>query len=345
MYASPPIVDWKALFECPLCLQTLSSPISTACGHTFCSTCLSRALASSPQCPLCRAPCYLQPSYSLGRKPVVLLEKCIEYTIGKPKDENINENGEFRLGLFFLQESSFSTVPNRLFKIRAFEPYVLLLIRRCVEQGVRFGLQASSGDRRGFIVRVDKISPYPDRIHTHHLLVECFTEGLYELTTDPVEEQSTGGLHYAMARQINSFIGMEDTEDVLQLATQAKRLFDASIRSLQPSEAAIIFEDIYTGAMRAVPSDPVEFSFFLIDALQLHNEGKVIFEPDVKKRLQACIDALNESPVKYKRLVSREVFSRSRENLDFSRNILFASGLVIFFGVVLGGFDSLFKRS
>ena len=47
-------------FECPICTQTLESPVSLPCAHNFClERCLSpwyAAVPAAPSCPLCRHP-------------------------------------------------------------------------------------------------------------------------------------------------------------------------------------------------------------------------------------------------------------------------------------------------
>lgn len=42
---------------CPICLEQLCSPVLLpCCGHSFCASCLHRALSRGPSCPLCRSP-------------------------------------------------------------------------------------------------------------------------------------------------------------------------------------------------------------------------------------------------------------------------------------------------
>jgi hypothetical protein len=43
-----------ALTTCVICLNTLDTPITTCCQHTFCSACLLRAVDHCPNCPICR---------------------------------------------------------------------------------------------------------------------------------------------------------------------------------------------------------------------------------------------------------------------------------------------------
>ncbi|XP_074688006.1 E3 ubiquitin-protein ligase RNF170-like isoform X3 [Strix aluco] len=46
-------------FSCPICLQTVTLPVETNCGHLFCGSCLITYWKHSPwlaaiTCPLCR---------------------------------------------------------------------------------------------------------------------------------------------------------------------------------------------------------------------------------------------------------------------------------------------------
>lgn len=46
----------KRLLDCSICLSTLSEPITTQCGHTFCKKCLIKTMTDMPTrcCPFCR---------------------------------------------------------------------------------------------------------------------------------------------------------------------------------------------------------------------------------------------------------------------------------------------------
>lgn len=40
--------------KCPICLDPLSQPSATICGHVFCSSCISAAVKLHQICPICR---------------------------------------------------------------------------------------------------------------------------------------------------------------------------------------------------------------------------------------------------------------------------------------------------
>lgn len=41
---------------CPVCKNNITDPVTTICGHKYCSGCLARSLQASPYCAVCRNP-------------------------------------------------------------------------------------------------------------------------------------------------------------------------------------------------------------------------------------------------------------------------------------------------
>ncbi|XP_077037461.1 E3 ubiquitin-protein ligase TRIM7-like [Agelaius phoeniceus] len=74
---------------CPLCLDVFEQPVLTACGHSFCGTCLADVLGDPPRpaaCPQCRAP--LEPgsqrsNRSLGN--MAGLARALEEVAARPR--------------------------------------------------------------------------------------------------------------------------------------------------------------------------------------------------------------------------------------------------------------------
>ncbi|KAL2104386.1 hypothetical protein ACEWY4_001254 [Coilia grayii] len=50
-------------FQCPICLDVLSEPVSTPCGHNFCGACIKRNWDAcvTCQCPLCKETFFRRP--------------------------------------------------------------------------------------------------------------------------------------------------------------------------------------------------------------------------------------------------------------------------------------------
>lgn len=53
-FATPP-TESRDLGECQVCLDVLTDPVCTLCGHVFCWACLYRHLQQRPDCPTCKA--------------------------------------------------------------------------------------------------------------------------------------------------------------------------------------------------------------------------------------------------------------------------------------------------
>ncbi|RXM91895.1 Tripartite motif-containing protein 47 [Acipenser ruthenus] len=55
--------------SCSICLDIFTSPVSTPCGHNFCTECIGRCWdqSDSIQCPLCKRKYYRRPDLSINR--------------------------------------------------------------------------------------------------------------------------------------------------------------------------------------------------------------------------------------------------------------------------------------
>ncbi|KAK8052594.1 DNA repair protein rad18 [Apiospora rasikravindrae] len=51
----PGLAAVEAALRCQICKDFYTTPMLTSCNHTFCSTCIRRALASDAKCSLCRS--------------------------------------------------------------------------------------------------------------------------------------------------------------------------------------------------------------------------------------------------------------------------------------------------
>lgn len=45
--------------NCPICFEIISVAQVTKCGHSFCQTCITKALEHAHRCPKCNTPCNL----------------------------------------------------------------------------------------------------------------------------------------------------------------------------------------------------------------------------------------------------------------------------------------------
>ncbi|KAK4222484.1 hypothetical protein QBC38DRAFT_375010 [Podospora fimiseda] len=58
---------------CPVCRTAFHSPIITSCGHTFCATCINRALEVQPTCPIDRKP--INKTIDFHQPPLIIKEQ------------------------------------------------------------------------------------------------------------------------------------------------------------------------------------------------------------------------------------------------------------------------------
>ncbi|XP_042268234.1 E3 ubiquitin-protein ligase TRIM47-like [Thunnus maccoyii] len=73
-------MDHQELFDCPICLQLLEDPVTTACGHSFCVKCINTFWHTNNRrgtysCPQCRQAFRPRPVLKKNTLLVVLLEE------------------------------------------------------------------------------------------------------------------------------------------------------------------------------------------------------------------------------------------------------------------------------
>ncbi|XP_010902197.2 LON peptidase N-terminal domain and ring finger 1, like isoform X2 [Esox lucius] len=138
--------------ECSLCMRLFYEPVTTPCGHAFCKSCLERCLDHTPQCPLCKESLK---EYLATRKYMVtsVLDRVIKQYLSKEHLERQLEETQELSDLMknvpiFVCTMAYPTVPCPL---HVFEPRYRLMIRRCMETGMRqFGMCINDA-QKGFV--------------------------------------------------------------------------------------------------------------------------------------------------------------------------------------------------
>ncbi|KAJ9117529.1 hypothetical protein QFC22_004379 [Naganishia vaughanmartiniae] len=128
--------------ECDVCTSLFHEPMTTPCGHTFCSRCLARSLDHSTRCPVCRQdlPTFAfyqdHPTNKLLTSVVITAfhEESMERRRGIEEEER-----DARLDTpIFVCSLAFPGMPTIL---HVFEPRYRLMLRRAIESGrPRFGM-------------------------------------------------------------------------------------------------------------------------------------------------------------------------------------------------------------
>lgn len=160
--------------ECIICSKLMYEPVTTACGHSFCRACLSRALDSNDACPICRNQLHLENPSTLAITNVLrnAIVHCFpdEYEIRRKESEIDNpsiENALNRLPLFPLNAVVF---PMQSYPMLIFEPRYRLMLRRILCGSRKFGLVALKRNAQGIsefcdvgcVLEVVEVERFPD---------------------------------------------------------------------------------------------------------------------------------------------------------------------------------------
>nr|XP_032830785.1 LON peptidase N-terminal domain and RING finger protein 3-like [Petromyzon marinus] len=154
--------------ECSLCMRLLWEPVTTPCGHTFCTACLERSLDHRHQCPLCK-----EGLVEFLARAVFTRNACLEgvmvHFLAEERRERERQNAEERKEMagevpIFVCTVAFPWVPCPL---HVFEARYRLMLRRCIRDGTRsFGMCAWD-QQHGFadvgcMLEVRGVHLYPD---------------------------------------------------------------------------------------------------------------------------------------------------------------------------------------
>ncbi|KAF4468617.1 hypothetical protein FALBO_4495 [Fusarium albosuccineum] len=166
----------RAEMDCQVCYALFYDPLTTACGHTFCRSCLHRILDHSRYCPVCRRPLAISPLLNRNASPSNETIKRIietfwleEVHVRKHQLDTERESRMQDCDLpLFVCTLSFPLMPTFL---HIFEPRYRLMIRRALEGDRTFGMvlpkrprDADDADfhELGTLLRIVNIQYYPD---------------------------------------------------------------------------------------------------------------------------------------------------------------------------------------
>eukprot|EP01126_Amoeba_proteus_P046061 TRINITY_DN518_c0_g1_i11.p1 TRINITY_DN518_c0_g1~~TRINITY_DN518_c0_g1_i11.p1 ORF type:complete len:382 (-),score=52.30 TRINITY_DN518_c0_g1_i11:233-1378(-) len=158
--------ELKELFDCPICRDLLFDPVTSACGHSFCRQCLSRAIDHNPACPFCRAPL---PQYSVhaSRPRDLLVEHLIKvlftasFAERAAREKQNSSELENNLPVFVCSWA----YPKLPCDLHVFEPRYRLMMRRAMEGQRLFGMIAHTSRgpcQYGTVLRIEELEMLPD---------------------------------------------------------------------------------------------------------------------------------------------------------------------------------------
>lgn len=166
----------RSEMDCQVCYSLYYDPLTTACGHTFCRSCLQRILDHSRYCPICRRKLAMNPlvnsticppnerltaiTKTFWRDEVVLRKEIAEA-------DQLGPHADYDIPLFVCT-LAFPMMPTFL---HIFEPRYRLMIRRCMEGDRTFGMVLPRRARQpgdtyfhdlGTLLRITNVHYYPD---------------------------------------------------------------------------------------------------------------------------------------------------------------------------------------
>ncbi|KAL5460339.1 hypothetical protein EMCRGX_G033784 [Ephydatia muelleri] len=167
----------KELLDCSD-VEILYQPVTTPCGHSFCSGCLSRSFDHSPFCPVCRNTLVETfEQYTTGDMNIdVTLDGIVSHYFSEPYKEKAlvieaERKRKARVGLsedevlpIFMCTMAFPGMPCPL---HVFEPRYRLMMRRCMQaKSCRFGMCYPSSDGSfvdyGTVLHITSLETTPD---------------------------------------------------------------------------------------------------------------------------------------------------------------------------------------
>jgi len=283
--------------ECSLCYRLFYNPVTTPCGHSYCSSCLERSLDYQDKCPLCKNSLA---DYLAERRqsPTVFLDSLIKNYFAKEyesrKKQYLDElkeltNNENEIPVFVCTTAlPFASCP-----LHIYEPRYRLMLRRAIETGSKqFGMCMYS-----------EITPY------HYTEYGCMLEiRNYQFTRDGravvatvggrrfkvIKAYMKDGYNVAQIEWVND-VREVDEESINELQTLHDKTYQLALKwyRLIPEIQKQKILEIY-GEMPPPESDiqandngPV-WHWFLLNILPLENDFqyKFLTKTSLKERLK-----------------------------------------------------------
>ncbi|KAJ3099577.1 hypothetical protein HDU97_002925 [Phlyctochytrium planicorne] len=199
--------------ECPLCLEkTMTEPVISSCGHSFCRPCIILSLDHDGRCPVCRL-LIPGPGYFLGIKP----NKILSSLKGGAPLTQVSESEKW-IPIFVCSLA----LPGISNSFHIFEPRYRVLVRESLDANRPFGIclppksrfQDGPFDKYGTMVHIQNCEAVQgEAVETSYGLLPRFmveVKGVYRFHVKDWK-QSEEGLFYALIERLND----DFLEDIL----------------------------------------------------------------------------------------------------------------------------------
>ncbi|KAK4051018.1 hypothetical protein OIV83_003147 [Microbotryomycetes sp. JL201] len=308
--------DLASDLECQICVQLLYEPITPACGHTFCQSCLARSYDHSDKCPLCRQDF---PSYTYFRSQAVNSTlKTITSTLfpalyAERQAAATKELADNEFVPLFVCTLSWPNLPTF---IHVFEPRYRLMIRRAMDSNRQFGMvlpgrQAGEINEFGTMLYIHTCNMIEDG----RSIVE--TVGLYRFKI--LERSTRDGYAIGRVERIDDIspeqelelerVALESNNEPLSVHTSADhggeetspppRMFERStaelmsiclefVETLRSGSAPWVIQRL-NNTIGPMPTNPADFSFWMAEVMPVDDQLKAtllqITSPRARLRL------------------------------------------------------------
>eukprot|EP00943_MAST-04B_sp_MAST-4B-sp1_P002491 g2491.t1 len=261
---------------CPICFRLFYEPLSLPCGHSYCRTCITRALSSKPiqECPLCRDPLMLDAS---NAKVNVIIQNLLENHFEtelmerkKEEKEDADELENIRPSIFLFLAPNIVAMPGQKITFNIFEPRYLLLCERAIQGNRRFGIQRSVHSPIGTLMKIETFQNN-DGAGRRRLIINCI--GIEPYKPENVTlELDANQLYRCTANCIpppEIVPGLAD-DIIFNCYNRINILYERTA----PAERTLLFNDI--GPLPEFGSDPYKLLYWLAACLPLRPEAKEI---------------------------------------------------------------------
>jgi Lon protease-like protein len=295
--------------DCEVCFSLMLEPYTTACGHSFCRSCVARVLDHSNLCPICRRK--LPQAAAVRSEPKnARLDSLILRFFPSAHQARLEAAGEDELNSLedklnnvplFICTVSFPTIPTFL---HVFEERYQLMLRRALQSGERrFGMvlpdMVPPGGRPfkqyGVMLEITRV----ERLPTGNSLVNTvgrykfsvlqnavLLDGYHTAKVERVDDISLTDEENMELREISS--GRSGEEGLDSLPTQ--KLFEKLQLFVEQrrSEGVPWLHRRRLAAYGQPPSDPAVFPYWLASVLPIPESEKYALLPatSVRERLK-----------------------------------------------------------
>ena len=320
--------DARVEMDCHVCFALFWDPLTTACGHTFCRSCLQRILDHSRFCPLCRRKLAINPLLnrtvcpSNARLDLIIATFWAEELHARKElfeAEQVSQHENFDIPLFICT-LAFPMMPTFL---HIFEPRYRLMIRRALDGDRTFGMVLPKRARNpddphfhdlGTLLRITNVHYYPDgrslietrgvsrfRVISHGLSDGYYVGKIERIDDVSLEDEEASEALEALPEELERVHSNSSTterktripeavEDVEKMSTQSLMEYALDFVTRMRAQSVPWLAERMLTIYGECPTDPAVFPWWLASMLPVRDLEKyrLLGTSSVRDRLKIC---------------------------------------------------------